>query len=101
MLEAFFAGFNLLLFTKGSILLFLGGIAIGLVVGILPGLGGPTTLAILVPFTWNVSPILALAFLTAINAVVFTGGSLTAILLNIPGENANVPTMFDGFPMNR
>ena len=71
MLEAFFAGFNLLLFTKGSILLFLGGIAIGLVVGILPGLGGPTTLAILVPFTWNVSPILALAFLTAINAVVF------------------------------
>jgi len=74
-------------------------ILIGLVMGIMPGLAGLTLLAILIPFTWGMDPYLALAFLMAAYAVCYTGGSITAILLNIPGTGPNAATLLDGFPM--
>ena len=77
------------------------GILIGLFIGAVPGLGGNFTLAILIPFIFKMEPRLALSFLLGAHAIVATGGSITAILLNTPGTAMNAATTFDGFPMTQ
>ena len=72
---------------------------IGVVFGVLPGLSGLTALALLLPLIYGMEPGAGLAFLLAAHAVVNTGGSVTAILLGIPGAPANTATLIDGFPM--
>src|SRR5690606_31777303 len=72
---------------------------VGLVMGILPGLSGLTALALLLPFVYGMEPMAGLAFLLAAHAVVCTGGSLTAIILGIPGAPANAATVLDGGPL--
>lgn len=83
------------------LLIIFSGVLIGLFVGILPGLGGATTLALLLPFIWGVNPQIALGLLVAIGAVTYTGGSITSILMNIPGESTSMATLLDGYPMNK
>ncbi|MBW1613799.1 MAG: tripartite tricarboxylate transporter permease [Deltaproteobacteria bacterium] len=93
---------GLLVLLRPDIMLYmLAAMASGLVFGILPGLAGLTLLAILIPFTWGMDPYKALAFLMAGYAVCYTGGSVTAILLNIPGTGPNAATLVDGFPMTQ
>jgi TctA family transporter len=75
------------------------GVIIGLIVGILPGLGGVATLAILLPVVYGMNPAFALAFLIAIHATVYQGGAITSILFGIPGETATTATILDGYPM--
>lgn len=75
------------------------GVAIGFVVGILPGLGGAVTLALMLPFVYNMDPIPAFAFLLGMHAVVSTTGDITSVLFGIPGEGTTVATIFDGHPM--
>ena len=75
------------------------GMLLGIVIGIVPGLSGLVLLAVLIPFTWGMDPSLALAFLMAGYAICYTGGSITAILVNIPGTGPNAATLLDGFPM--
>jgi len=75
------------------------GIIVGIVFGIIPGLSGLVLLAILIPFTWGMEPKLAMAFLIAGYSICYTGGSITAILVNIPGTGSNAATLLDGFPM--
>ncbi len=77
------------------------GIFIGLVVGILPGVGGTFSLAILIPFTFTMEPASAFALLLGAHAVGYTGGAITTILLNTPGDPPNAATLFDGFPMTK
>ena len=77
------------------------GVLIGLVLGVLPGLGGLTALALLLPFVYGMEPMAGLAFLLAAHAVVYTGGALTAIVLGIPGSAPNAATVIDGYPMSR
>ena len=74
-------------------------IPIGLIMGVLPGLSGLTALALLLPFVYGMQPMAGLAFLLAAHAVVCTGGSLTAIVLGIPGAPANAATVIDGIPL--
>ena len=69
--------------TAGFLLL---GVAIGFVVGILPGLGGAVTLALMLPFIYDMDPIPAFAFLLGMHAVVATTGDITSVLFGIPGE---------------
>ena len=76
-----------------------GGIVIGLVVGILPGLGGIGTLALFLPFVYKMDPPFAIAFLLGMHAVCCTSGGLTAVLFSIPGESSSAATLLDGFPM--
>ena len=76
-------------------------IPIGLVFGVLPGLGGLSALAILIPFVWGMDPLPGLAFLLACHAVVYTGGSVTSIVLGIPGSPPNAATVIDGYPLCR
>jgi putative tricarboxylic transport membrane protein len=61
-------------FTPGTLLWAFLGVIIGLVVGILPGLGGAATLAILLPVVYRLDPAVALTFLISIHAVVYQGG---------------------------
>ena len=77
------------------------GSAAGLVFGILPGLGGTTAIAILLPLTYGKNPIVAMFFLAAVMGAVPFGGSISAILLNTPGTPQNAATCFDGHPMAR
>ena len=89
------------IFDPAILVLMLGGTIIGLIFGIIPGLSGLTALAILSPLCYGMDAKVALAFLMATYAVAYTGGSVTAVLLNIPGTGPNAATLLDGFPMTQ
>jgi len=72
---------------------------VGLVFGFLPGLGGTIGIAIFIPFLFGMPFNLSLAFLLSLRASVMFGGSISAILFNVPGTSQNIATCFDGFPM--
>jgi len=78
-----------------------GGVLVGLTLGILPGLSGITGLAILIPLVFGMEKTLAFALLLGMYSAGPVGGSLTAILLNVPGTGPNAATLLDGFPMTQ
>lgn len=86
-------------FTWSTFSLMCIGIAVGFVVGILPGLGGPTTMALMLPFIFKMSPVEAFAFLLGMAAVTATTGDITSILFGVPGEPTTASTIVDGHPM--
>src|SRR3972149_10808763 len=100
MLDAFLSAAGQLLnpVVRGALLRAL---PLGLVIGLLPGLSGITAFAFLIPFTFGMPPLVGLAFLLAAYAAVSQGGSMTAILLGIPGEVPNAATVIDGYPMTK
>lgn len=75
------------------------GAALGYVVGALPGLGPAVSVALLLPFTYDMEPLVSLALLTALYMAAQYAGSVTAVLMNIPGEAGATPTTFDGYPL--
>ncbi len=75
------------------------GIAIGFAVGILPGLGGATTLALMLPFIYKMDPVTAFAFLLGSHAVTATTGDITSVLFGVPGEGITAATIVDGHAM--
>jgi putative tricarboxylic transport membrane protein len=77
------------------------GVFLGTVVGILPGLGPPATIAMLLPLTFKMEPTTAMIMLAGIYYGAKYGGSTTSILLNVPGESASVVTCLDGYQMAR
>ena len=83
-------------------LAFLGlGVVIGLVLGVIPGLGGLVGLSLLLPFTFSMDPYTALAFLMGLSAVSATSDTIPAVLFGVPGTVASAATILDGFPMAR
>jgi len=100
MFEAFIDGLLMILTWKALLYLFLG-ILIGYAVGILPGLGGGTTLALMLPFIYKMTPGEAMAFLLGMHSVVQTAGDITSILFGIPGEATTVAMIVDGYPMSK
>jgi putative tricarboxylic transport membrane protein len=77
------------------------GIAVGFVVGILPGLGGPTAMALMLPFIFKMSAVEAFAFLLGMTAVTATTGDITSVLFGVPGEPTTASTIVDGHSMAR
>jgi len=78
------------------------GIVIGFWVGLLPGIGGLSTLALMLPFSYSIKePISAFAFLLGMLAVTGTTGDLTSILFGIPGEGSSAALILDGYPMSK
>src|SRR5689334_12077307 len=75
------------------------GCALGTVVGIMPGLGPPATIAMLLPLTFLMNPASAMIMLAGIYYGAKYGGSTTSILLNVPGESASIVTCLDGYQM--
>ena len=97
-MDGFLSGMAILLdpMMVGVILL---GTIIGVIVGALPGLSGSTTTALLLPVTITMNPIAAVAFLGSIYCASNYGGSITAILVNAPGDPSASATTFDGYPL--
>ena len=75
------------------------GVFLGTIVGVLPGLGSPATIAMLLPLTFKMDPTTAMIMLSGIDYGSKCGGSTTSILLNVPGESASVVTCLDGYQM--
>ena len=74
-------------------------VAGGILVGALPGLTGTMAIALMVPFTYSLSPESALIVLGGVYVGAMYGGSISAILINTPGAPAAIATTFDGYPM--
>ncbi|MGA7251316.1 MAG: tripartite tricarboxylate transporter permease, partial [Pseudolabrys sp.] len=91
-------GFVVLLTWK-TLALMMVGLVLGIFVGVLPGLGGPNGVAILLPLTFTMDPTSAIVMLSCIYWGALFGGAITSILFNIPGEAWSVATTFDGYPM--
>jgi TctA family transporter len=75
------------------------GSLLGLVIGIIPGIGGHFAMAMAIPFIFRMSPATGIAFILGAHASVAQGGGLTAILFGIPGTGQNAATVLDGPPM--
>ena len=98
MLDAFVQGL-FLVFEWQTFLIMLLGIFLGFWVGLLPGLGGSTTLALMLPFIYKMSPVEAFAFLLGMHSVVSTTGDITSVLFGVPGEGTTAATILDGHAM--
>ncbi|MBM3358272.1 MAG: tripartite tricarboxylate transporter permease [Betaproteobacteria bacterium] len=97
-LASLLSGFQIAL-TPFNLYLAVIGIVLGTIIGVLPGLGGPNGVAILLPVTFTMAPTSAIIFLSCIYWGALFGGAITSILFNIPGESWSVATTFDGHPM--
>ncbi|KQX24496.1 tripartite tricarboxylate transporter permease [Variovorax sp. Root434] len=95
---ALMQGFSVILTPMNIGLMFVG-IILGVLIGVLPGLGGANGVAILLPLTFTMSPTSAIIMLSCIYWGALFGGAITSILFNIPGEPWSVATTFDGYPM--
>src|SRR6187431_1564522 len=93
-----FHGFAVVL-QPFNLLLMVVGILLGVIIGVLPGLGGANGIAILLPLTFGMSPTTAIVMLSCIYWGALFGGAITSVLFNIPGEPWSVATTFDGYPM--
>jgi putative tricarboxylic transport membrane protein len=97
-LTAFLDGFALVVEPK-NLLYCLVGVLIGMVIGVLPGLGPAATIAILLPITYTIDPVSAIIMLAGIYYGAQYGGTITSVLLRLPGEASSVVTVFDGFAL--
>ncbi|MFB3886291.1 MAG: tripartite tricarboxylate transporter permease [Thermodesulfobacteriota bacterium] len=77
------------------------GVTMGTIVGILPGIGPVAGTALLIPFTFSMNPTSAIIMLAGIYYGAMYGGSITSILVNLPGESSSVMTCLDGYQMAR
>ncbi len=98
MIEALLEGLVLVLQWKALAFMSLG-ILLGFWVGLLPGLGGATTLALMLPFIYTMQPVEAFAFLLGMHSVTATTGDITSVLFGVPGEAASAATVLDGYAM--
>ena len=98
MIDQLIAGFGAA-FTLTNLLFIAAGITLGIVIGAIPGLGSVTALAVLVPISYYMSPLSAIAFLVGVNKGGTSGGAIPAILLNSPGTPEAAATALDGHPM--
>jgi len=86
-------------FSSGSVVFVFLGVLLGLCFGIIPGLGGTTALALLIPITFTMDSLDAMYLAGGVMGATSFGGSITAILLNTPGTAPNAATSFDGYPL--
>lgn len=84
-----------------TLLAILGGVVVGQLVGILPGISSPAAIALLLPATYTLGPIPGLAMLSGIWLGSSYGGIITSVLLNIPGEGDSVIATLDGYQLAR
>src|SRR5919109_503025 len=98
MFDAFIDGLFLVLQWKAFALMLVG-MGLGFCVGLLPGIGGAATLALMIPFVFRMTPVEAFAFLLGMHSVAATTGDVTSILFGVPGEGLSAATVVDGHPM--
>lgn len=96
--SALFHGFGTVLSWYNLGMMFIG-LVLGVIIGVLPGLGGPNGVAILLPLTFTMPPTSAIIMLSCIYWGSLFAGAITSVLFNIPGETSAVATTFDGYPL--
>lgn len=87
--------------SLSTLAIMIGGTLLGVFVGVVPGLGGIVLLVVLLPFLYNVNPVIGLALLLASHSAIYYAGSTTAILINTPGAPESAATCFDGYAMTK
>jgi putative tricarboxylic transport membrane protein len=102
-IQSLLHGFEIALSFKNVLLMF-AGVILGVIIGVLPGLGGANGVAILLPLTFGMAQLpggttSAIILLSCIYWGALFGGAITSILFNIPGEPWSVATTFDGYPL--
>ncbi|MCZ2856932.1 tripartite tricarboxylate transporter permease [Blastococcus sp. VKM Ac-2987] len=99
-LDPILFGFGVVL-TPTNLVFCLLGVTLGMVIGVLPGLGPTATIAILLPVTYAIPSETAIIMLAGIYYGAQYGGTITSVLLSLPGEASTVVTTFDGYQMAR
>ena len=99
-LQLLLNGFALAL-TPANLAFALIGCVLGTLIGVLPGVGPAAGTAILIPLTFKLEPAAAIIMLAAIYYGAMYGGTITSVLINVPGEAASVVTCLDGYQMAR
>jgi putative tricarboxylic transport membrane protein len=100
LVDAIGAGLYALLTLQAALFMVIG-IAYGLVVGILPGLGGIVAMALLLPFTYGYDQAATIALLLGAHIATIWGSSVTSILFRVPGASKSLALIFDGFPLTQ
>ena len=100
LVESFTLGFSVILGWK-PLLIIVVGVIFGILAGAMPGLSPSTAVALLVPFSYTMSPAMALILLTSIYIASNYGGSITAVLINTPGTPSAAVTAMDGYPLTQ
>jgi putative tricarboxylic transport membrane protein len=91
-------GFGVVLQPTNLLYCLLGAL-VGMLIGVLPGLGPAATIAILLPITYGIDPVAAIIMLAGIFYGAQYGGTITSVLLRLPGEASSVVTVFDGYQL--
>ncbi len=98
MAEMLHMGFSIVFQPTTFLIIFMGIIA-GTIFGAMPGVSASMAIALCVPFTYIMEPVVSISFLVAVYCSSVTGGGITAILFKIPGTPSSAPTTFDGYPL--
>lgn len=99
-MDSLLHGFEVAL-SGTNLLYVLLGVTVGMVIGVLPGLGPAPTIALMLPLTYGLGPETAVILLAGVYYGSMYGGTITSVLLRIPGEAASVVTAIDGYEMAR
>ncbi|MEE9333310.1 MAG: tripartite tricarboxylate transporter permease [Granulosicoccaceae bacterium] len=100
MIESLISGIGLLFQWQVLLALLIGSVG-GVVIGAIPGVGPAVAIAILLPATFSMEPLVGLTLLLGIYGSAMYGGALPAILINTPGTAVNALTTYDGYPMTQ
>lgn len=100
MIDNLLLGLSVVFSIKGFLFLF-SGCLLGTIIGILPGIGTVSTLALLFPYLYNVDPTYSIIMMAGIYYGAQYGGSTTSILINTPGEASSLMTCIDGYQMTQ
>lgn len=89
----------LAILTPQSLLLMIAGVIVGIIFGSIPGLSAAMAVALFLPLTFSMTPMIGMNMLVAVYIGGISGGLISAILLNMPGTASSIATTFDGYPM--
>ena len=87
--------------SPASLLYVFIGVALGVLIGAIPGINGPMAIALFIPVTYYLTPLTAIGFLVGLNKGAFFGGAVSAVLLRTPGTPEAAATSWDGYPLTR
>ncbi|MEK4564021.1 tripartite tricarboxylate transporter permease [Alkalihalobacillus sp. FSL R5-0424] len=96
--EGIMQGFQVAFSLEGIFFVFIG-VLLGTIIGMIPGLGPISAIAIMIPITYGMNPAIALVMMSGVYYGSMYGGSTSSILLNAPGVAGTVAAAFDGYPM--
>ena len=83
------------------IVFLISGVLMGLVIGVIPALGGLVGLSLLLPFTYAMDPYAAIAMMLGLGSVTVTSDTIPAVLFGVPGTSGSAATILDGYPLAR